>query len=432
MLNAFAVFTSIIVVLAGAAQSGEQPAAPARLAHEPASGPLILDIASPPMVNRGFRIDGSRRVPASTHSVADLDRTRDAVGVIVEALDLRWKIESEVYGLPSGGDALTARPVRLRMESVSLTLLPSPQDIVMALADAKASSPEGTVWAPDSIRPKNVPLPSSRCVYLARKLDRQATDYRTPRPQGTPAKAIPITLGMGDPLTASGRLIDQLGIIAADMNHAYDSVIGAASVAKASRNIWYYRIEVANPHKGPRRGSALGVLDDATVVSDWCFPIMDANGQARGNDDPRRAERGYPYENLATTTLIDFPIKGQQTPLVLPTAWSSEGPRSSPQYEQSKMQYDGTETIVLPQRLIDAAGGVVIVRKAASWRPLAQDIVIDADTKNPAGTLGVYVSQVVTNDRLIDALAELCGKTPPTGAARAALLETVSKTRTRE
>ncbi|MDP2323942.1 MAG: hypothetical protein Q8N51_07930 [Gammaproteobacteria bacterium] len=270
------------------------------------------------------------------------------------------------------------------------------------------------------------------CVYLPRHPDRQATDYRTPRPQGVSAKSVPTTVGLGDPLVASGRLVNGLGVIAADMNDVYDSVVGQASVAMATRNIWYYRIEVANPHKGKRRGTRMGVLDDASVVEDWCFPIMDANGQSRGNDDPRRAERGYPYENLVTTGLVDFPIKGQQAPVVLPTGWAAKGERSSPVYEKTKGLFDGTETIVLPQRLIDAAGGVVIVRKAASWRPLAEDIIIDADTMNHRGILGVYISQVVTDERLIDALAEMCGKPTPTGAARASLLDSVAKIRERE
>jgi hypothetical protein len=130
-----------------------------------------------------------------------------------------------------------------------------------------------------------------------------------------------------------------------------------------------------------------------------------------------------------TTRLIEFPLKSQQAPIVLPTAWDMSDEINGASYSARKEAYEGTETIVLPQRLIDAAGGIVIVRKAPSWRPLAPDIVIDADTKNHTGILGVYLSQVVTDERLIDALAELCGKAPPVGAARDAVLEAVGAAR---
>lgn len=431
MQCALAIIATIGAFVTGATQPREDPHIVPRLAFEPSLGPLESNLASPAMTKRGFPLDGSRRVPSAPESAADFDRVRDAVAVVVEALDLRWSFEREVYALPAGGDPLTSKPILSKKETVPLTVLPSPHDIVWAMAEAKTLVPDRQMWAPESIRPKIQGKVAASCVYLPRHPDRQATDYRTPRPQGIPAKSVPTTVGMGDPLVASGRLVNGLGVIAADMNGVYDSVIGQASVVLATRNIWYYRIEVANPHKGKRRGGRMGVLDDASVLEDWCFPIMDANGQSRGDDDPRRAERGYPYENLVTTRLVDFPIQAQQAPVVLPTGWTSDGERSGPAHETMKGLFDGTESIVLPQRLIDAAGGVVIVRKAASWRPLAQDIVIDADTKNHAGILGVYVSQIVTDERLIDAMSELCGEAPPTGDARAALVEAVSKARER-
>ena len=117
---------------------------------------------------------------------------------------------------------------------------------------------------------------------------------------------------------------------------------------------------------------------------------------------------------------------------MLPTVYYAGSDPMGKEYVAAQSAYEGTETVVLPQRLIDAAGGVVIVRKASSWRPLAQDVIIDGNTMNTAGILGVYVSQVVTDERLVDALCELCGVPKPTGQRRVEIIKSVRKARERQ
>ena len=51
---------------------------------------------------------------------------------------------------------------------------------------------------------------------------------------------------------------------------------------------------------------------------------------------------------------------------------------------------------------------------------------------NTAGILGVYVSQVVTDERLVDALCELCGVPKPTGQRRVEIIKSVRKARERQ
>ena len=398
------------------------------------SGAADLPRAIAPKVElaRGIVFDDRYRVPTASWPNADLSFEQAAIRAIVQSLQLRWELAREVYGVAPAASPLSAAPVLIGKETVPIAIVPDPQNVVSSLAGVKPSPKDGVFFAPGDIRPKITGGFSGITIYIPRTGAGQVSGPLTPRMQGVPPSAVPISPIKGKEPDVLGRVVSRYGVMGADQLGIYDDIIAQASTTMITRSIWYYRLEVANPHKGKRRGGRIGVLDDATVFNDWCFPIMDANGQARGPDDVRKAERSSPYENLVTTKLLDFPIKGQQAPIVLPTAWYSSHDTMSAEYKAIFDAYEGTETIVLPQRLIDAAGGVVIVRKAESWRPLAQDVVIDADTKNHTGILGVYVSQIVTDDRLIDALVELCGKAPPTGAARAALLESVSKARARE
>ncbi len=381
---------------------------------------------------RGFVIDERYRVPSSTSAAADITAEVDAIGIIARTLDLKWSLNRDVYSVPADMSPLTAKPVVLRNEPLPIAILPSPVNVVTSLAGVPPSADSGLFMQPGTIRPKIAGAISGITIFVPRKGDGLVSDSLTPRMQGVAASAVPTTPFVGDRYLTLGRVVSRYGVMGADKLDIYDDIIAQASTAMITRSIWYYQLELANPHKGKRRGGRLGVLDDASILGDWCFPIMDGNGQARPADDNRRAERASPYENLVTTRLVEFPITGQQVPIIVPTAWDTSGDTMSAGYKAKLNAYEGTETIVLPQRLIDAAGGVVIVRKSASWRPLAEDIVIDSDTKNHAGILGVYISQVVTDDLLIDALAELCGKIPPTGKARDALRDSVSKGRDRE
>lgn len=382
----------------------------------------------------GIVFDNTYRVPAASWPNADLGPEQRAIEAIASAAKIKWGHRREVFGLAGDGGLLTGKPVASGTEPLPITILPSPINVVSSLAGVKRSPADGVFVEPRSIRPDTRGTSRGVTVFVPRTGGAWASDSLTPRMQGVAKASLPsiIPPGVRCVISIRGRVVDRRGVLTADHLGLYDDIIGSASTAMITRSIWYYRLNVANPHKGKRSGSRMGVLDDAATIEDWCFPIMDANGQARPEDDPRKAERSSPYENLVSTSLIEFVIKNQQAPVVLPTVYELPGDAMGDEHDAALAAYEGTETIVLPQRLIDAAGGVVIVRKAASWRPMAQDIVIDADTKNHAGMLGVYISQVVTDERLVDAVCELAGVAPPpAGAERAALVERIAKLRER-
>lgn len=389
-----------------------------------APGLLDADLAA-----RQFVVDERYRVPVTSESFASMVPEIRSIAAVARALDLRWSFQREVYERGTTENALTLPPVVARTEPVPIVILPEPRRVVDAMMGAKPSAKGGVFVVPESVRPTIGGGYTGITVYVPRVAGEQVSDAMTPRMQGVAPSGVPRTPSQADSFVRLGRVVSRQGLMGVDRLGIYDDVIAQASTAMITHCIWYYRLEIANPHKGKRRGGKMGVLDDATILYDWCFPIMDANGQARPAGDARSAERASPYENLVTTRLIEFPLKLQQAPVVLPTAWDTSDEINGASYSARKEAYEGTETIVLPQRLIDAAGGIVIVRKASSWRPLAPDIVIDADTKNHTGILGVYLSQVVTDERLVDALAELCGKAPPLGAARDAVLEAVGAAR---
>ena len=375
--------------------------------------------------------DDRYRIPNSQAPDADFSYEQAAIRSVVQKLNVAWSLSRDVYGIPAGADPLSTPPRLVGMESVPITVLPDPINVVAALAGVKPSPSDGVFLEPTSVRPDVRGGKGAVTVFFPRMAGGWISDSETPRMQGVSKEVLPNSPAQTDRYKTLGRIISRYGVMAADHLGLYDDIIGSARTVMITKSIWYYEVQVANPHKGKRRGSRMGVLDDATHLEDWCFPILDANGQARPGDDARRTERSSPYENLVTTALVDFPLKCQQVPVVLPTVYYAGSDPMEKEYVAAQSAYEGTETVVLPQRLIDAAGGVVIVRKAASWRPIAQDVIIDANTMNTDGILGVYVSQVVTDERLVDALCELCGVPKPTGQRRVEIIESVRKARER-
>jgi hypothetical protein len=375
--------------------------------------------------------DDRYRVPNSQAPDADFSYEQAAIRSVVQNMHLKWTLSRGVYGIPASSDPISTPPQLVGMESVPITVLPDPLNVVAALAGVKPSPSEGVFLEPTSVRPDVRGGKGAVTVFFPRVAGGWISDSETPRMQGVSKAVLPNSPAKTDRYKTLGRIVSRYGVMAADHLGLYDNIIGSAGTVMITKSIWYYQVEVANPHKGKRRGSRMGVLDDATHLEDWCFPILDANGQARPSDDARRTERSSPYENLVTTALVDSPLKGQQVPVVLPTVYYAGSDPMGKESVAAQTAYEGTETVVLPQRLIDAAGGVVIVRKATSWRPLAQDVIIDGNTRNTADVLGVYVSQVVTDERLVDALCELCGEQKPTGQRRVEIIESVSKARQR-
>ncbi|MBL0928054.1 MAG: hypothetical protein IBJ11_10455 [Phycisphaerales bacterium] len=362
---------------------------------------------------------------------ADLGSTQRAIEAIAADLNLTWRLRREVFGVEGEGGLLAGTPVLLRSETTPIAVLPAPANLIPSLSGTRRWPRDGVFFEPASIRP-DLPagLPYGTTMFIARTPGPWVSDSLTPRMQGVPREALPEISPRGvNPYHIRGRVVDRLGLLAAHHLRLDDEIIGGASTAMVTRSIWYFKINIANPHGQPRARRRIGPLEDATVIKDWCFPIMDGNGQARPAEDPRKAERSSPYENLVTTSLIEFPFKHQQAPVVLPTAFEIPRDTMGEPHRAALAAYDRTETIVLPQRLIEAARGVVIVRKASSWRPMAPDIIIDSDSTNPKDILGVYISQIVEDDRLIDALCDLCGAPRPAGERRAALIERVSTIR---
>jgi hypothetical protein len=394
--------------------------------------PTVTNTAAP---ERGLLIDQSRAVSSVPDSVVDLERLSASVSLVFNSLDLHWTLRREEFGIVASAGFVTAPAQRLGERIVPLTLLPSPDCFVRAVAGSSPNPSVGLFRVPTSTRPETKGIFGGYATtYLSRVAKESYVGGVVPLPQGVTRAELPPSSITRLTQAAPGRFVSEVGAMMLDKYGRYNDIVGEVRVEVFTREIWYLRMLIVDPNFAKRRvhdGRNNGIFDEAVAHYDWCFPIMDANGQLRGEDDPRKNERSTPFENLVTQNLIDLPIKGHLAPIVVPTRWFPPASVSAEELKALKAKYNETETIVLPQRLIDAAGGVVIVRKAASWKPLAQDVIIDADTKNHAGILGVYVSQIVTDERLIDAMSELCGKEPPKDAQRAVLVEAVSKARDR-
>ena len=415
-------YACLIAVLAVPADPGDAPLPLPPLSFESRSLPQTKAEAAKLVPPGVIAFDDRYRVPNSQAPNADFSYEQAAIRSVVQNLNLKWSLSRGVYGIPARSDPLSTPPQLVGMESVPITVLPDPLNVVAALAGVKPSPSEGVFLEPTSVRPDVRGGKGAVTVFFPRMAGGWISDSETPRMQGVSKEVLPNSAAQTDRYKTLGRNVSRYGVMAADHLGLYDDIIGSAGTVMITKSIWYYQVHVANPHKGKRRGSRMGVLDDATHLEDWCFPILDANGQARPSDDARRTERSSPYENLVTTALVDSPLKGQQVPVVLPTVYYAGS-------DPMGKEYVGVDLAVAE---IDAAGGVVIVRKASSWRPLAQDVIIDGNTMNTAGILGVYVSQVVTDERLVDALCELCGVPKPTGQRRVEIIKSVRKARERQ
>lgn len=134
------------------------------------------------------------------------------------------------------------------------------------------------------------------------------------------------------------------------------------------------------------------------------YPIEDGNGGARAVQPPRTPETRF--ENTATSPLFSTTF-GRHSWLKLPLPMTTEQWTATDRDKVGRVE----ERIVIPAPLLDAAQGVVLVRKGPQWKPFQGDFILDGDLSafatDPQSILKVVISSSAPPRRLIELFRHL-------------------------
>ncbi len=179
------------------------------------------------------------------------------------------------------------------------------------------------------------------------------------------------------------RLTQSLAYIRMIKSESKKLLVGSIRTWPSTDRVWGYSIldEPRTARQQPEQG--------------WMFAIAEANSMPRTANLLKNV-RASSTTNHVETNLIEPRWPETLVPFIMPRP-----------YKENENE-EGTEAIVISDRMLDAANGVLMVRAAATWSSEFPDFVIDDDPANHARVLAVFIDHRVSDERLIEIVKELC------------------------
>ena len=230
-------YACLIAVLAVPADPGDAPLPLPPLSFESRSLPQTKAEAAKLVPPGVIAFDDRYRVPNSQAPNADFSYEQAAIRSVVQNLNLKWSLSRGVYGIPARSDPLSTPPQLVGMESVPITVLPDPLNVVAALAGVKPSPSEGVFLEPTSVRPDVRGGKGAVTVFFPRMAGGWISDSETPRMQGVSKEVLPNSAAQTDRYKTLGRNVSRYGVMAADHLGLYDDIIGSAGTVMITKSI---------------------------------------------------------------------------------------------------------------------------------------------------------------------------------------------------